>query len=330
LRRSGFACSDPAKADEFDCMSLASLCATLSYAPPRREDSPTENVGLFFAFDSGYLTPFRVMLYSMARAGTFFDVPVFVATDDPAVAQDAFVQAVADRIILLDESEMSVLIGLSRTALKRQEKAQWHRGTFLKWSVFDDYPVDRMLFLDVDMLCLRPFQDVLQYTGEEHLIGCPQFHQTLSKVEPEGYPAPQKLKVVRQLMKGQIFRQHQRLNSGVMLIGKKYLSRSFRNELIEFCADKSAANEQSLLTQYFRDAQGSLRLVSSRYNFHESVLGRLDPVDAFSVLRDIAILHYPGSPKPWKIKASMENRLTTLLWYKYRDSAAAHGFLASQ
>jgi lipopolysaccharide biosynthesis glycosyltransferase len=293
--------------------------------------SSTSNTALAFAFDSGYLEPFRVMVYSMARAGTMLDSPIFVFSDDPAVFEDPVVALIADKIIPVDGELKDDLYFIAEHHVGRPERADWNRGTCLKWAVFAECDVDQLLFLDVDMLCLDAIDGLLDLHPDVHLVGAPQFPKSLRYDGKEAAEA----RLVLERLNGMISEQAKpfrgRLNSGVMLVRKPLLSAGFRERLLTYARTGIHVNEQSILTSFFREprvaSQYKLRLVSSAYNFHESYLGFIDPVDAFRLVDQIRILHYPGSPKPWRSAVTEDSRPSTLVWRTYRRSAAAYSGL---
>ena len=289
-------------------------------------DAPDPNAtALAFAFDAGYIEPFKILIYSLMRAGAFVDHPVFIYSDDPGVFEDATVRLVADRLLPVEGTLRDDLYDVAQNHIQRNERAQWNRGTCLKWAVFADSDVEQVLFLDVDMLCLQKFDPFLSLHLQADLVGCAQFRRAMVQgIEPADEAA-----VIRERLFGLIDETAKkymgRLNSGVMLVRKRLLSDDFRQQLIVFARSRNEINEQSILTHFFRAQEGEgryvMKLVSSLYNFHESYLGVLDPIDANEVLARIKILHYPGSPKPWEARMSTDTRLSTLLWWKYRASA---------
>lgn len=294
--------------------------------------STSSDVGICFAFDRGYLLPFKVMVYSMARTGTLLDLPVTVYSDDPAVFEDPVVKVVVDRARLIEGDRRDVLYGLARDTVERPARASWNKGTFLKWAVFEPSEFGAMLFLDVDMLCLGPLEPLLDL-GEGDLLGSPQFQPTLVK-GPAG-PRP-KEHVFANLTKmiGGNFRATTigtvNLNSGVMLVRKPLLSDAFFKEIKAFAEAETKINEQRHITDFFKASKTfRMNLVSSRWNFHENYLRFVDDVEMFGFLREINILHYAGRTKPW-VPSDSAKRLARSLWSTYYQAAAAHPeFLAA-
>jgi lipopolysaccharide biosynthesis glycosyltransferase len=66
-------------------------------------------------------------------------------------------------------------------------------------------------------------------------------------------------------------------------------------------------------------------LVSSRYNFHEDYLSRIEPKLASEILAQVHVLHFPGQMKPWMQERSPKAREGLSLWWKARDNASIGG-----
>jgi hypothetical protein len=214
----------------------------------------TADVGICFAFDTGYLLPFKVMIYSMARAGTLLDLPITIYSDDPAVFEDPVVKAAVDRPRLIEGSRRDILYGLARDTVERPARAGWNKGTFLKWAVFEPTDLQAMLFLDVDMLCLGPLEEFLTIEGGD-LLGSPQFQPTLLKGPAGPRPMGAVLANLDKMLSG-AFKATTigtvNLNSGVMLVRKPLLSEEFFSEIKQYAEKEKKINEQRHLTDFFK------------------------------------------------------------------------------
>ncbi len=271
---------------------------------------------LAFAFDAGYLMPFKTIVSSMVRAGTMLHSPVHIYSDDPAVFDDAFVKKVADRCILIDGDLRDQLYELAQNNVRRTERTKWNRGTFLKWAVFRPANEDQVLFLDVDMVCLAEIEPLLTLRPDADMVGCAQFQKRMMVDDNERPVSSQVLADRIQGMFDDRSRMYMgRLNSGVMLIRTKLLSDDFRNEIMAFARQGVEVNEQSQMTKFFAQKKYRLRIISSEYNFHESYLASVDAEDARKLLAQVRILHYPGGEKPWKADPSAPMRPSMKLWW---------------
>jgi len=305
-------------------MSLRNLIVRKIAPPPSKTRQATVNSAIFFSFTSSYLLPFKVMIYSMLRTGTLVDTPIIICSDDPEVFKDKIVEVVCDKPVLLSGTEAEEIYSLSENNVKRPERKEWNRGTFLKWSVFRDYGFPQVLFLDVDMLVLRPLEGLLEELSGNDFVVCPQFHTSLRK-SAEGLPLDPIIVEanLRNMISGKFKGSHlYKINSGVMLLGNKSLSRAFKEELFLYAKDNIAVNEQTLISNFIKSSGNyKLKMVSSSFNFQETFLGSIDPVAAFEIGKNISILHYAGKAKPWQQEAGKTTRFTANLWDNYKSSA---------
>lgn len=306
-------------------MSIARLVSEglLPEGSPSAGASTTPSTALAFAFDAGYLLPFKVMLASLARAGTLTDLPIHLYSTDSGLLDDPFVRAGADRFVPVEGDLLGELTRLADERLRRPERATWNRGTFLKWAVFQPAGVDQVLFLDADMIALGRIEPLLTREPEAHLVGCPQFPRSTAR-DGDGPADPAVLADrLERMVRGE-GAAIERLNSGVMLLRRPVLDDAFRNELIAHAMRVVCVNEQSHLTSYFARHPGRLKLVPSAWNFHESYLKRLSQAAADAILAQVRILHYPGAQKPWLNLDSPARRRSLSLW---RETAAWAGLL---
>lgn len=301
-------------------MTLRRLGVPLREGASPRGDA-RRKTAIAFALDRDYLEPFRVMVYSMVRAHTMLDAPVYVYSDDPAVFDDEIVTRIADRTILIEGKDLRELEEVAEHHIRRAERAKWNRGTCLKWAVFDEAPVDQILFLDVDMLVLRPLEGFLSLHPRSALVCCEQFQRQQLAGEDERLPKDEVARRLELLIDRES-PHGGRINSGVMLVRKPLLNRTARAAIIAFARTRTDVNEQGILTYFFRrDPLGkALRMAmsSSAYNFQENYFDLIDELDALRLMRRIRVLHYAGSQKPWEVRESKLGRLTLQLWFRYR------------
>jgi lipopolysaccharide biosynthesis glycosyltransferase len=304
-------------------VSIASLVrdGLLPEPPAVAPAAAAPSTALAFAFDAGYRLPFKVMLASLARAGTLTDLPIFVYSTDATLLDDPFVRAATDRFFLISGALAETLEHLARERVRRPERADWNRGTFLKWAVFQPAGVDQVLFLDADMIALGAIEPLLSRAPDAQLVGGPQFPRSLARDETGPVPAPVLAERLEGLVTGTA-PLPTRLNSGVMVVRRPLLEDDVRRALVDHASRKLLVNEQSHLTSFFARRPGSLVLVESAWNFHESYLKRLPQPVAEGILAHVRILHYPGAQKPWLDLDRPARRRSLALW---REVAAWAG-----
>lgn len=274
------------------------------------------DVTIAFALDSGYLDCFKVMLASMATNGVFCNSPIAVYSDDEQLFNDPIVKLVTDKPVLLSGKRKEILYSLAQHNVKRPERADWNRGTFLKWCVFEPQETTRLLFLDVDMLTLQSMNPLLRLYPDTPLVTCPQFQQSLrtGNVEQNLY----------QMLDGDFDSKHKRrINSGVMLINRELLSNDFFDAVTSFASQRVSIHEQGHLSEYFYSKPEMLAMAPSGYNYQESYLRLLKGEPYQDVLSKVAVLHYAGKAKPWKEEFSDLLALPSMsVWHHYKRLAA--------
>lgn len=270
---------------------------------------------LAFAFDSGYSLCFKVMLASMASNGILCQNPIVIYTDDQRILNDPIITLVADRISVLSGEKKDILYKLAKDNVKRPERGNWNRGTFLKWSVFEKQDTERLLFLDVDMLTLSSIDKLLKLSPSTPMVTCPQFQQFIKTENTE--------QNLQNLLEGNFDNKHKsRINSGVMLINQALLSDNFFNEITTFASQRLSIHEQGLLSEYFSKNREMITMAPSKYNYQDSYL-RLAKDDLYSdLLNHISIIHYAGGIKPWLQNSNSISHLPSIkTWHQYSTLA---------
>lgn len=291
-------------------------------APPADTSSVARETTLAFAFDAGYREQFLTMIYSMASIGTLSHSPIIVYTDDQAVVDDPIIGIVADEIRLIDDARMSVLLDLAENNVRRQYKQNWHRGTFLKWAIFEEHQTENLLFLDVDMTVLKPLEPFLEELPDKDLIYCPQFQNAIVSNEQGERSMVEIAEQLNDLADGQFDGAHRRVNSGVMLARKSILNSDFFDAMTKFASQEVMTNEQSHITNFVRsDYPCRHGLVRAIFNFHESYLRRLSAPLAIELLEKIHVLHHAGGAKPWTLETPAEIPLSAACWWHVRREA---------
>lgn len=282
-------------------------------------DSQTRNTNttIAFALDAGYLEYFKVMLVSMAHTGTLINCPIALYTDDANVFDDPIVKLTVDKKRLIPKSRQEIIYDLAKNNVQRPERGNWNKGTFLKWSVFEKQETDQLLFLDVDMICLQKLEGLFSIMPDKNLLTSPQFQLYLKKEKKDQAP-----KILENLSDGKFDKAHAwRINSGLMLIRRNFLSNDFFNEITNFAKSRVDFHEQAHLSSFFKEKKELHGMISSKYNFQENYLKLLSVEMQVEMAKKIAVLHYAGGEKPWSLTPNLKNRYTSLLWHSYRTLA---------
>jgi lipopolysaccharide biosynthesis glycosyltransferase len=285
---------------------------------------------LAFVFDRKFLEPFKVLLFSLARTGSFTQLPVLVFTQDGLVANDDVVKTVADEVVFIKDEDISKFSVISRKKIPDQYKLDWiPKYTFLKWLIFDDYDLQQLVFIDADIVCLNKADGILDTPPGAGLIGCPRFMESLFSDESGSRLSERQIYGnLKNMARGEFDEKHVRLNSGVLLLRDNVLSSHFREDLLAFASRREHVNEQSYITSFFKNSKEyKMKLISSKYNFGAGSLSYLPVHLQIQVLREVVFLHFPGPRKPWFGELTEDARFTHMVWRKIASDARAQSDL---
>ena len=284
----------------------------------KESDNATEykDVTLAFAFDGGYLDCFKVMVTSMAMNNTLVSNPIKIYTDDPDLCKDRFVNLIADEVVLLNGEKKDLLYRLAKDNVKRPERANWNRGTFLKWAVFEEQATEKLLFLDVDMIVSGSLNGLFTQYQDKPLVTSPQFQQSIREDNTD--------EQLKNMLSGKFDGKHiKRINSGMMLVGSQFLSSEFFETITNFASERVSIHEQGLLSEYFGDKRKYIGMISSAYNFQDSFLRLASKPVYEDLLLKISVLHYAGPFKPWNEKGEKLRHFKSIeLWHYYKANAS--------
>lgn len=290
---------------------------------PLTEEVSGENISIAFAVDYNYLPILKVALRSLAMYDNFPDSPIIIYTDDARVAEDPIVKLAADRVQLLEGDRKEILYRLARDSVKRPERAEWNKGTFLKWMCFEKQATEKVLFLDVDMIFLRKFDVKLMRLTDRDFCCCPQFSRDLLGSEADGQTAEEKqLETFQTLINGKYFgRLVSSVNSGMMVLQGEVLTNNFFEQIVEDSLKHVAVNEQSHFTRYFRERGNKRRMLPYSFNFQEGYFRKMSWVAQRRLLNQIDVLHYAGPRKPWQYLPISIPAPSSTIWHWHRTAA---------
>ncbi|SFG88678.1 Lipopolysaccharide biosynthesis protein, LPS:glycosyltransferase [Palleronia marisminoris] len=285
---------------------------------------------LAFVLDRSFLHPFKVLIYSLARTGSFLDLPILVFTQDKVVHDDPIVTALADRRIHVTDEQIRQFSVVSRERIRRKDRRSWiAKYTFLKWLIFDDHDVDEMLFIDADILCLQNADGIFDEPRGRDLGVCPRMRPSLYRTDEDTRrPAAEVTALMAGMVRGEFPKDHVSMNSGVMILANRCLDAGFRERLLELASQKSLPNEQAYLTELFAsDENYDARFLPSKYNFTSTSLSKMPAPDQVSLLAQVAFLHFTGGKKPWTWPLTSQSPLGHMLWRRFEADAVKNSAL---
>ena len=275
---------------------------------------------LVFVFNREFLWPFKVLAFSLIKAGSLLDLPVIVISEDRSLEDEPLIEEIADRFVVADDRLLGQFANISGERVVEQLRLDWiAKYTLLKWLVFDDYGYDRHVYMDADVLCLNA-PDELATLGDADLYLSPRFEPTLIRVPGVApLPRPEREANVLAFASQDSF---ENINTGVFVANRAVLGPGFRGELIATAERLKIRTEQSVIQRVLADEPSySRRWLAPQFNFHHGHLGALTVRTQIDLLATIKLLHFIGSEaKPWD--GERAKPLISAVWRGFAKEAA--------
>ncbi len=277
-----------------------------------------------FLFDSAYLDAFRTLTHSIRRAIAADTHDIVVLSNDLAALEDALVRRIAHRRVLLSREEIDGLRRINASKVDPDLRSEaFGKYTFLKFFTFKDLGYSHHIFLDVDMICLKPTFSFEELVLPYDFAAAPTMGSRFLHRDPELSPAVAAAQVRHRVH--QLFHRRcdvtREFNSGVFFVRRPLLSDKSVSDLQAIGAARAASLEQQI-THHFIVTRPGLRFGSLPigYNFVQGAAAAVGEAE-FTVLRSrIVFLHFNSKVKPWQEDAP--NDWLTRLWRAAEAEAA--------
>lgn len=263
--------------------------------------SHPEPCNLLFIFDMAYLNAFKVFLFSLRDFLDEKKPNIVVLTNDLRVADDKFVQSVVKRIVPITADEIARLrnIPVGQKGLQIPNLAAF---TFMKFFLFKDIGLRSFIYLDVDMISLRPDLDLTELTSNTDFAAAPTLRNHLflavEDVQGGGVITPSPSEVIEKVA-ARRFRGRKRINSGVCFVGPNMIGESTVGRLISMAETGKRRLEQQVLFDLVRESDKRFKYLPIWWNFTETPARKLGPKQFETFASRIKILHF-NKTKPWK------------------------------
>lgn len=242
-----------------------------------------ERLAVMTVLNDAFAEYFRVLLYSIKKHNPDFQVPLMVLYSDTLSPL-----ALAERERIREMHPQTTFEAVDEKPFVRFFPVTPPRlhPALLKLAVFSPRNVDRVIFLDADMLCLGDLSELfaLNVTFGAVLAG--------------------KDREKKERLKNS-YRYRLGFNTGVMTIGKEHLDGRTYRKLLRQQLHPCPTADQDILIRHFRWRK--TWCLDHRYNYHAQFFWS-------GAETDVKILHYAGA-KP--LEQPRESRMK--IWFAYRD-----------
>lgn len=251
-------------------------------------DKTKNEMNVVIAFNHKYAVYAQVMLQSLYENNSLCNITLYILQSDLTVADRVTITEQAEKfdnkVVFIDFAKEMFPAGLKVTQ-------EWSLEMYFRLYMVDVLPkeVQRVLYLDVDMIVHQPIYELYFMDMQEHdMIVCRDFGQVLQ----EGFSDKRKELFAHTDQEEFVY-----FNSGMMLVNISRLRNKIHGydymEMAEKRANEVFAPDQDILNLMHWKSVGFVD--EYRYDFFNACLKGLK---AEEVNQYVSIIHYAG-PKPW-------------------------------
>lgn len=306
-------------------MSIRAMAQKYGVELPEAHQSEP-GVALVFVVNRDFLPGLKILLYSMAKQQTLLDLPILFLSEDQELSEDEFVATAGDIFHHVTDEDIGSFQGISSARVPDRVRLDWiPKYTFLKWMIYDDYGFERLIWLDADILCLGPIDEIAQM-GDADLYAAPKFPRKLLHTNNSSDAKPLRPASSRRRIRDHLeggYQSLRSLNSGVLVANKRLLTGTFRDSLIRWAEAKEVPTEQMVLMNVLEESDDLVRgYLAPTFNFSHTYLPWLNTPELEQFETDIRLLHYVGArSKPWEKRGRMLEVESYRLWHEYLTEA---------
>lgn len=204
--------------------------------------------------------PLDVVLYGLSKFKFSHDIVIFY--DTFFIELEVYKKKYNDLNIILKQIDCEKYKDIKWTIHTRD----WEVNPFYRFEIFGLSQYNKILYLDIDIVILGDLNDIFKIEGDFCAV-------ELAKVTNLAYvPFGQR-----------------GFNAGVMLIGKKYLTKDVQLDLINLSKNGVYNGNQKPLNFYF---SGKVNFLDYKFNLTTDLLSQ-------EHIEQAKIIHYIGQQKPW-------------------------------
>ncbi|MGE3250449.1 MAG: hypothetical protein AB7J28_11490 [Hyphomonadaceae bacterium] len=278
---------------------------------------------LILVLNRKYLTPAKVLLYSLSHQRTLQGCALVIITDDARVAADPFFTAYAHEIVLLSADDLAPLGAIRGDAIDPALRVSFApKYTFLKLFALKPRGYARHIVLDCDLVCLG--------AADEDLLARAFPAKAALETRGADFPLPGEIGLTLDALKAkrivnareapiECAAPAKRINSGFLVLEPPMIAQETFARALELAASEPFDQEQALTTRLIREVASSFCTLPIWCNAKRRVFESLGE-DFFQANRGkIQFLHFiPG--KPWNARPE-EHTYLDRIWLDLHDAA---------
>lgn len=254
------------------------------------------------AFDDGYLLGAAVMMYSLHKNINNFsqyEVRIFHNDDICYLSANSrkWLSKIFPNIIFTYIDQKAYLNAHGRPTKPRV--------FYLALECFRQFGFEKVLYFDVDMLCLSDFTNILNddfdFAACDDTVDCLNIN---SLYKSEGFPLTSHW-----------------INAGFYIVGKKFINNQYYQELIDIALSEPELpqEDQTILNLFLKNKK--FKYYCLPFNYNHRTLKWCKVFKHKGDIADVKIIHFTG-PKPWIFSQSSDYRFDSIyfdIWKTYLD-----------
>ena len=247
--------------------------------------------------DNNYLQGTLVMLYTFLKYNKWFGGEIVILHDNNLTNTTRDTLSLFDNLFFVEIDP--ILANGVETLIKEYPQYEKKYRRFFSIEIFKLNDYDKILFLDSDTLIKNDISTIF-FSGTD-ILACHDVSYYLNKVRDS-----KTFECINKESK-HLCIEHS-FNTGVMLIGKKYINKEVYDDLVQMIYNTrwnlliTPHTDQYILSHYFNNC---IQFMDIKYNLlspHYELIYQKEKIDIDAA----AILHFVGRGKPWQHKEILD------------------------
>ena len=251
------------------------------------------NIAIATVSSSSFINGTRVLLHSFLKHNYWFNGDILIICDEEEIESSGSLDQFPNLKFIFPDKKLLEKIEVLKASDSNYD-SKYIR--FLSIESFNQNDYDKILFLDSDMICLGDVEEIFHSSGD--FLACPDYRNLLGF-----YRDPMSFKPIHHSNENFNADSHfPSFNTGLMLIGKKYLNKSTYVDLcdlITYDRYKHITTNQTdtvALNLKFKD---DVNWIDSDYNSYTRYLYLQKKSIESDWISSYKFIHFLGKDKPW-------------------------------